>query len=371
MIRRTSCRAHSFVLRSRRLPTATHSRPNSTSNSPTPDLPKPAGSNIRTWLGASILVASLGLGYYATARFIIGDNSTSSGPLSDTKFTPLKIISTAPAGQDAKLILLEVPPHLRPNQAELAPVFSFYIKDTDIQVQRPYTPLNGIDDHGHITLWVKKYYDGEVSRWLHRKNVGDELELRGPIRTFDFKDGEYDEIIMISGGTGVTPFVQLLNSVFSKRTPTSPPLKTHFTLLHASQSPAALPIADVLINPLVYSVAERRHLIVRLFVDFPTPGGETAVSNTNLQVGRISKEDVVRVLRERDILARPQTWWEWIRGTKPRCATEKKLLFLVCGPEPMITAFSGSRLLRRRPEDQPVGGILGELGFTSRQVKPL
>ncbi|KAG8677919.1 hypothetical protein FRC08_018215, partial [Ceratobasidium sp. 394] len=119
-------------------------------------------------------------------------------------------------------------------------------------------------------------------------------------------------------------------------------------------------------------VANRRDLTVRLFVDFPTPGGEASASHANLQIGRIGKDDVVRVLRERGVLKRPQTWWEWIRGTKPQCSMrEKKLLFLVCGPEPMITAFSGSRLPRRRPDDQPVGGILGELGFTPRQVKPL
>lgn len=84
-----------------------------------------------------------------------------------------------------------------PDDAALAPIFSFYVKDSDIQVQRPYTPLNGIDDDGHIAFWVKRYFDGEVSRWLHGKKAGDELELRGPVRTFDFKDGDYDEIIMV------------------------------------------------------------------------------------------------------------------------------------------------------------------------------
>ncbi|KAG8713505.1 hypothetical protein FRC09_018642 [Ceratobasidium sp. 395] len=346
-------------------------RHNSSSTSPSsPPAPKPANS-IPTWVGGSLLAVTLGLGYYALGRFIIGDKVV-NGPLSDTKFTPLKIVSIVPASQDAKLILLEVPPHLRPADSTLAPIFSFYIKDTDIQVQRPYTPLDGIDGDDHIAFWVKKYSDGEVSRWLHRKNVGDELELRGPIRTFDFKDGDYDDIIMISGGTGVTPFVQLLNHIFSKRTPTSPALKTHYTLLHSSQSPAALPITDVLINPLIYSVANRRDLTVRLFIDFPTPGGEKTASHANLQIGRIGKDEVVRVLRGRDILERSQTWWEWVRGAKPQCSTrEKKLLFLVCGPEPMITAFSGPRSLRRGPDNQPIGGILGELGFTPHQVKPL
>jgi hypothetical protein len=85
----------------------------------------------------------------------------------------------------------------------------------------------------------------------------------------------------------------------------------------------------------VYSVANRRDLTVRLFVDFPTPGGDPAASNANLNIGRIEKGDIVHVLRDRGVLARPQTWREWARGAKPQCSTrEKKLLFLVCGPEP-------------------------------------
>ncbi|KAF8743294.1 Oxidoreductase FAD-binding domain, partial [Rhizoctonia solani] len=340
---------------------------------PTPARP-PFASRPSTWIGAFVVVGA-GLGLYAFAG---GKNSINSTPLSDLKFTPLKIMSTKPASENSKIITLAVPSHLMPDESTLAPVFSIYIKDSDIQVQRPYTPLKGIDDNGNMEFWIKRYADGEVSRWLHSKNEGDELEVRGPVRTFDFKDGDYDEIIMdakISGGTGVTPFVQLLNHTFAERTPHSRPLKTHYTLLHSSQNPAALPVMDVLYNVCVYSVANRHDLTVRLFVDVPTPVPNTRLHQShmkNVHIGRIGKEDITHVLQERGIIPRPRTWLEWIRGAQPVCSIkEKNLLFLVCGPEPMITAFSGSRVLRRRPDHLPVGGILGELGFTPKQVKAL
>ncbi|CAE6464485.1 unnamed protein product [Rhizoctonia solani] len=328
-------------------------------------------SRSSTWVGAFVVVGA-GLGLYA---FASDKSSTSSTPLSDTKFTPLKIVSSKPASENSKIITLAVPPHLMPNESALAPVFSIYIKDSDIQVQRPYTPLKGIDDNGNMNFWIKRYADGEVSRWLHSKNEGDELEVRGPVRTIDLKDGDYDEVIMISGGTGVTPFVQLLDHIFAGRTPNSRPLKTHYTLLHSSPNPAALPVMDVLYDICIYSVANRHDLTLRLFVDIPTPVPNTRLHQShmdNVHIGRIGKEHVTHVLQERGVIPRPQTWLEWIRRAQPVCSTkEKKLLFLVCGPEPMITAFSGSRVARRRPDHLPVGGILGELGFTPKQVKAL
>ncbi|KAJ1308772.1 hypothetical protein OPQ81_004462 [Rhizoctonia solani] len=365
---RTACRSRPcFLPRTTRAKPL--SRPNSTS---TAELVKPpVTSRPSTWIGAFVVVGA-GLGLYA---FASDKASSSATPLSDLKFTPLKIVSAKSNGENSKIITLAVPPHLMPDESTLAPVFSIYIKDSDIQVQRPYTPLKGIDDNGNMNFWIKRYADGEVSRWLHSKNEGDELEVRGPVRTFDFKDGEYDEVIMISGGTGVTPFVQLLNHVFGGRTPNSRPLKTHYTLLHSSQNPASLPIMDVLYNACVYSVANRHDFTLRLFVDVPTPVPNTRLHQShmeNLHVGRIGKEHVMHVLQERGVIPRPQTWLEWIRGVQPVCLTEeKKLLFLVCGPEPMITAFSGPRMIRRRPDNQLVGGILGELGFTPKQVKAL
>ncbi|KEP53465.1 FAD-binding domain oxidoreductase [Rhizoctonia solani 123E] len=364
----SACRPRSCFL-SRATLARPLSRLNSTST--TASVKPPVTSRSSTWISAFV-VAGAGLGLYA---FASNKTSASSTPLSDLKFTPLKIVSTKPASENSKIITLAVPPHLMPDESTLAPVFSIYIKDSDIQVQRPYTPLKGIDDNGNMDFWIKRYADGEVSRWLHSKKEGDELEVRGPVRTFDFKDGDYDEIIMISGGTGVTPFVQLLNHIFSGRTPNSRPLKTHYTLLHSSLNPAALPMMDVLYNMGVYSVANRHDFTLRLFVDVPTPVPDSRLHQSymkNVQIERIGKENIMHVLQERGVISRPRTWLEWIRRAQPVCSTkEKKLLFLVCGPEPMITAFSGPRMLRRRPDHLPVGGILGDLGFTSKQVKAL
>ena len=94
---------------------------------------------------------------------------------------------------------LTVPRQSIPSMDEAAfePIWSIYVKDDDIQVERPFTPLEGIDSEGRIKLWIKKYEKGEVARWLHSKQVGDKIEIRGPIKTWSWKENEWDEIVMV------------------------------------------------------------------------------------------------------------------------------------------------------------------------------
>jgi len=72
-----------------------------------------------------------------------------------------------------------------------------YIKDSDIQVERPYTPLEGIDARGQLHFWVKRYEGGEVGRWLHERKVGEKVEMRGPVHIREWRDGEWDEVVMV------------------------------------------------------------------------------------------------------------------------------------------------------------------------------
>jgi len=121
-------------------------------------------------------------------------------PLSPSHFTPATIISSESCGPGTKLLQLVVPPNLLPHDAlnpSFHPIWSVYIKDDDIQVERPYTPLQGIDNQGRMLFWIKKYPKGEVGRWLHSKAVADQIELRGPLKTWSWKEDEWDEIVMV------------------------------------------------------------------------------------------------------------------------------------------------------------------------------
>ncbi len=122
-------------------------------------------------------------------------------PLSYQYFIPASIVASEESGPSTKLITLSIPRSLIPgNDTLILPVHSIYIKDDDIQIERPYTPLYGIGKDGRMNFWIKRYEGGEVGRWLHSKRVGDVVEVRGPVPTLDFakevKD-DWDDVVMV------------------------------------------------------------------------------------------------------------------------------------------------------------------------------
>jgi ferredoxin-NADP reductase len=66
------------------------------------------------------------------------------------------------------------------------------------------------DDSGEIDLTVEKLDGGEVSEFLHDVvEVGDELEVRGPIGGFFAWPGDRPALL-VGGGSGVVPLMAML-----------------------------------------------------------------------------------------------------------------------------------------------------------------
>ncbi|KAJ3475978.1 hypothetical protein NLI96_g11473 [Meripilus lineatus] len=302
--------------------------------------------------------------------------------LSPSYFTPVTVVGSEPClDKVTRLVTLQVPPALLPpsDDASISPIWSVFIKDDDIQVERPYTPLEGVDEEGRMKFWIKQYPKGEVGRWIHSRNLGDKIEIRGPMRTWDWKDDHWDEVIMISGGTGITPFYQLVHQTLlgstGPQTETtaeqtqreiSGTAKTKFTLLHSSRTPGELPPPELLDPLLSCSHANPTRLKVSLYVDTVADGSTcpSAPSHT-LRMGRIGKQAIEEALGLDDSCS----WWRGWFGSRPGTridTTERKILFLVCGPEPMIAAIAGP--FGRNYSQGAVGGILGELGLKKEQV---
>lgn len=141
--------------------------------------------------------------------------------LSPSYFVPATLVGSIQTSPDTKLLTLSLSPEVVPQNS--TPIWSVCIKDDDIQVERHYTPLEGIDKNGNMLFWIKKYQHGEVSRWLHSKQPGSRIEVRGPLQTWSWKDGIWEEIIMVntscSGDNGlyreVRRFLVVLGSLRS------------------------------------------------------------------------------------------------------------------------------------------------------------
>ena len=155
-----------------------------------------AGLIVWTGVGTFYLFPPSKNPLYAAGPSSGDDTSTTLVP---TKWSPVSLVASEETSKDTRLLTLSIPRHLIPNPSPTRPIWSIYIKDDDIQVERPYTPLEGIDEDGNIKLWVKKYPKGEVGRWLHSKKPGERIEIRGPLQTWlhERHSDEWGEIIMV------------------------------------------------------------------------------------------------------------------------------------------------------------------------------
>jgi len=162
----------------------------------------------------------------------------------------------------------------------------------------------------------------------------------------------------ISGGTGITPFYQLIHGVFSQPRDDVPAPRTRFTLLHSSPRPSDLPPGAILDTLRDYAQRHPDSFTLELFVDTAEPKVD------GLSVGRIGRKAVQNALVPR---SHKNSWWERLREGSPNInLKERRTLFLVCGPEPMIAAIAGAR--GRNLTQGEVGGVLGSLGAESTQV---
>ncbi|KAI0004925.1 hypothetical protein BJV74DRAFT_805734 [Russula compacta] len=336
-----------------------------------------AATQSRPHLSSLVLLTSTGLiisSYFFWPSQYRGCPTFTGQSLSPKYFIPVTVSENSQVGPDLAVLTLSVPPNsLAPdeNASSFDPIWSIFIKDDDIHVERPYTPLFGIDEKGAIKLWVKRYSRGEVGKWLHSKQAGDTIEIRGPLKTFPFHKGEWDEVVMISGGTGFSPFHQLLFRHLLRSDVA--PATTRFTFIHASRSPTELPPLPIL-QPLIdFAVAHPEHLRLRLFVDGVSrvPAPESIARH--LKVGRIDKSSVAHTLGISDG-AWSWSWFSWISNLWTRGQPnvgdsdirKKNVLVLVCGPERMVAAVAGP--YGKNYSQGKVGGVLAELGFEAGQV---
>ena len=91
-------------------------------------------------------------------------------------------------------------------------IWNIEVKQPDISVTRPYTPLPSQTDATGATkqefrLLVRNQEQGEVSPWIHRKDVGASLSMRGPFEEYEFVPLT-KRVIFLAGGTGIATALQ-------------------------------------------------------------------------------------------------------------------------------------------------------------------
>ena len=108
---------------------------------------------------------------------------------------------------------------------------------------RSYSVASAPDGSNQFEITVERLEEGEVSTFLHDVlEVGDELEVRGPIGRFFVWDGE-SPALLVGGGSGVVPLMAMLRH--ARRTGTSDKVR----LVESVRSPTDLFYPDELPGP--------------------------------------------------------------------------------------------------------------------------
>lgn len=130
-------------------------------------------------------------------------------------------------------------------------------KDKDGKyVQRSYTPVSDNSSVGIVVIVVKIYKagvhpkfpeGGKMSQHLDSLQIGDFVEMKGPKGHMEYLNGgkftikplgkplqsrQSNQLVMIAGGTGITPMLQILHFIF--KNPGQPNIQVK--LLYANQS---------------------------------------------------------------------------------------------------------------------------------------
>lgn len=110
------------------------------------------------------------------------------------------------------------------------------------QAQRSYSVASAPGQPGIIELTVENLEDGEVSYFMHEVvQIGDQLEVRGPIGGyFIWKPEQTQPLLLIGGGSGIVPLMAMVRH----RATSNATVFT--TLLYSTRSPQQAIYADEL-----------------------------------------------------------------------------------------------------------------------------
>ncbi|KAI5967926.1 CYC2 [Candida margitis] len=338
-------------------------------------------------------------------------------------------------------------------------IWSVEIKQPDINVVRSYTPLpmyymkseytrsgekkpllkilnpevDDLDKNGTMCLYVKRYKQGEVSRYITDRKIGDELELRGPTIEYKFpyhplkkiherpifkdlpskvepdnmvesikrdrKLPDVDNLDFYAAGTGIAPILQVL---FSRN-----PYLGYVNIHYSAQKPGEIGILSrflLFLNKLdrinVYHHYDSDPKTILNGKNIPPPSKPNFYSPKRLDeaTAQLSPEEALSVrmqvmkdeekkeAEEEEEKLKPEAVKRLVQSTSERgeryetgleqaMATSTKpkkpaALAIVCGPDGYVDYVTGPKDLVHKTQG-PVTGLLGVKKWDNSNVYKL
>ncbi|KAJ1957464.1 hypothetical protein EC988_000822 [Linderina pennispora] len=270
------------------------------------------------------VIGGLALTGLGAAAYNFLNNKQPDTTLTRLGFTPVQLQQSQQLTHDVKRLTFQLDSDKKlGNYTSSAVLFRVTLPSGKTEL-RPYTPVSHELQRGSCDFVIKRYDDGQVSPALHDLEPGDKVEMWGPIPNFSYKPGEYTDIGMIAGGSGLTPMFQLINRVVN-----DPNDKTRITLVFANKSKDDVFLKDQLDrfatqHPDKFKV---HYVLTKASEDW---AGE---------LGYVDREKIQKYM--------------------PPASTNS--LIAVCGPPAMMRSVCGSK--PNVMKQGKLGGILKELGY--------
>lgn len=188
------------------------------------------------------------------------------------------------------------------------------------EVVRSYTPISNDEQLGSFDLLIKTYENGNISRYVDSKKVGETVDFRGPKGFFTYTPNMVESFGMVAGGTGIAPMYQVFSAILN-----NPEDKTKVHLLYANVSEN-----DILLKAEIEALEKKHPDQFKVHYVLNNPP-----ENWTGSVGFITPE---------------------IMETHLRKHTENTNL-LICGPPPMVSSIKKAAQTLGYPKGRPVSKL--------------
>src|SRR5215469_11657279 len=134
-------------------------------------------------------------------------------PASDPHTTTLKLVRIQPQTPDAKTLRFLVQPGKR-FSARPGQFMTFDWTVAGEQTCRSYSICSSPMQNSYIEITSKKVANGRVSQFLNESAmVGLEVKAHGPFGQFCFDEHKHKRIVLLAGGSGITPMMAMLRYI--------------------------------------------------------------------------------------------------------------------------------------------------------------
>ena len=197
-------------------------------------------------------------------------------------------------------------------------------------VARPYTPVSTKDQKDYAEFIIKAYpprtddKPGGMGRHLINLKEGDAIEMKGPWSKHQYVPNSFNKVIMIAGGTGITPCLQVITEILSNSND-----KTDVVLIYANKTEG-----DIIVREMLDDLS-RKHQNFSLLYTLEKPPEKWAG-----EVGYVDES----MIRKANSLGNQAQGGD---------------ITFVCGPPPMMESVCGAK--GPKGSQGEVGGILKKM----------